>query len=92
MSAVRASLRTTHSPVVRAIQTLVRRGYVEQIANPADARSKTLSLTKDGIAVLGRDPIHNIAKRFELLPPDDLRTFKNSIRAMMRNQNPPQSG
>ncbi|WP_187432084.1 MarR family winged helix-turn-helix transcriptional regulator [Roseobacter fucihabitans] len=88
MSLMRKSLRKTHAPVVRAIQTLVKRDLVRQIANPEDARSRFLLLTPSGAKTLSRDPILGIVRRFEILPPSQLRVFKNAVHAMASLQDP----
>ncbi len=87
MSLVAAFLGLTHAPVVRAISTLVKRGLVEQVANPEDARSKLLVLSKTGVEMLHTDPILKIVERLWALPEIDLITFKKSIRAMALSEN-----
>lgn len=84
MSSVRKSLGRTHAPVVRAIQTLVDRGFVEQVDNPRDRRSKTLLLTDAGVDVLADDPISSIVTQLDALPRNELRNLKKSIDKIAR--------
>lgn len=87
MSSVRKSLGRTHAPVVRAIQTLVDRGFVEQVDNPRDRRSKTLLLTDAGVDVLADDPISSIVTQLDALPRNELRNLKKSIDKIARGMN-----
>ena len=84
MSLIRISLHRTHAPVVRAIQTLVKRNLIEQVDHPKDRRSKVLVLTNVGLKVLENDPILKLVRRFDLLPKKELRSFKNAIDTMSK--------
>ncbi|MDW3221702.1 MAG: helix-turn-helix domain-containing protein [Paracoccaceae bacterium] len=82
MSLIRKSLGKTHAPVVRAIQTLVNRGFVAQMENPRDGRSKMLLLTEAGIESLRNDPLLKIVECLDALPQNELRNLKKSITKM----------
>src|SRR5688572_16326995 len=45
---VASELSLTHSAASRAVDRLVRDGYVERVENPADRRQKVLTLTVEG--------------------------------------------
>ena len=73
-------LDLTRAPVTRAIQTLEKRGLIQQVANAGDKRTKTVTLTAAGIEALKKDPIIKLAKLLELLPPVERKQFERSIR------------
>jgi DNA-binding MarR family transcriptional regulator len=83
MSKISGFLGVTHAPVVRAINTLVRRGLVRQDANPMDARSKLLSLTPKGIAKMAQDPILRLVKNMESQPKREREQFKKFVRNLV---------
>lgn len=83
MTKIRSFLGVTHAPVVRAINTLSRRGLVRQKANPEDARSKLLSLTPKGIAKLKSDPILSVVEYLEAQPEFEREMFKRFVRDMV---------
>jgi DNA-binding MarR family transcriptional regulator len=75
-------LGLTHSPVVRAVNTLVKRGLAEQRTNPSDARSKIVSPTELGLGTLAQDPILKVAERIRRLPEDERERLHKIIRAL----------
>jgi DNA-binding MarR family transcriptional regulator len=78
-------LGLTRAPVTRAIATLERHDYVQQIDSGDDARTKTIALTPIGIKTLASDPILNAVKHIRALPKDDQAQFINSIRSIALN-------
>jgi DNA-binding MarR family transcriptional regulator len=83
MSKISGFLGVTHAPVVRAINTLVRRGLVCQRSNPQDARSKLLSLTPKGIAKMAEDPILRVVDYMESQPQREREQFKRFVRNLV---------
>lgn len=83
MTNVRSFLGLTHAPVVRAINTLVKRGLVEQRTNPSDARSKLLALTNAGSETVRTDPMRRVAKLIASLPDSDREKFQLVIRELV---------
>jgi DNA-binding MarR family transcriptional regulator len=83
VSKISGFLGVTHAPVVRAITTLTKRGLVTQSENPADARSKLLSLTPKGIAKMTSDPILRVVDYLEAQPRLEREQFKKFIRGMV---------
>lgn len=87
MSWVTSFLGLTHAPVVRAINTLVRRGLVEQQPNPTDARSNILSLTVIGLNTLANDPILGVVRRMSNLPDGEREQFRKTVRTLAMDLN-----
>jgi DNA-binding MarR family transcriptional regulator len=85
MSSIRDFLGVTHAPVVRALGTLGKRGFLVQDQNPDDARSKLVSLTPKGIAILRADPILKVVKLLSVLPEIEREQFKRTVRSMAMN-------
>lgn len=75
-------LGITRAPVTRAIATLEARNLVVQTENSTDARTKKISLTDEGAAVLKQDPIVDAAKRIGVLPENERALFIKSIRTL----------
>ncbi|MFV0291782.1 MAG: MarR family winged helix-turn-helix transcriptional regulator [Paracoccus sp. (in: a-proteobacteria)] len=76
-------LGVTHAPVVRAIKTLLRRNYVVQKVNPADARSKIVTLSREGWLQLNADPLLAIAERIEKLTEDERRVLNTAVKQLI---------
>jgi DNA-binding MarR family transcriptional regulator len=83
VSKISGFLGMTHAPVVRAVNTLARRGLVGQTANPEDARSKLLSLTPKGIDKMKDDPILRVVRYLESQPPLEQEQFKKFVRTLV---------
>lgn len=78
-------LGLTRAPVTRAVATLENRNLVSQKTSREDARTNTITLTKQGIATLAKDPILGAAERIRALPLDDQTQFINSVRSLTLN-------
>jgi DNA-binding MarR family transcriptional regulator len=78
-------LGITAAPTSRAIQTLVKRGYIKQVKSEHDARSFLLVLTEPAIAALDGDPILRLAKSVSDLPADEKVLFKKSLERIVVN-------
>ena len=78
-------LAITHAPVIRAVNTLHKRGLVAQKDNPDDARSKILSLTEEGLESLKSDPILGVVQRMQTLPERERLQLRKTIRALAMN-------
>lgn len=76
-------LGITHAPVVRAVQTLQKRGYVSQEVNPDDARSKIVRLTEKGWLQLNSDPLRVIAQRIDTFDDDDKIALMTAIKQLI---------
>lgn len=76
-------LGVTHAPVVRAIQTLQKRNFVMQIANPLDARSKIVKLTDEGWQQLSNDPLLAVANRIDGLSEEDRLALMSAVRLLI---------
>ena len=76
-------LGVTHAPVVRAMQTLQRRGLVDIEVNAADGRSKIATLSTEGVVMLGEDPLLGVAARIELLDEQERLTLILAIRKLI---------
>ena len=78
-------LGLTRAPITRAIATLEARNLVTQKASSEDARTNTITLTKDGIEALAKDPIVEAAERLRILPEIDQVQFMKSVRSLALN-------
>lgn len=87
MSWIKRFLGLTHAPVVRAINTLVQKGFLAQIPNPEDARSNILVLTPSGRKILDADPLLSIVERIQTLSNDDRSQFRKYVRSLAINPN-----
>ena len=83
VSKISGFLGVTHAPVVRAVNTLVRRGLVTQTCNPEDSRSKLLCLTPKGIDKMKDDPILRVVRYMESQPAREREQFKKFVRALV---------
>lgn len=75
-------LGLTRAPVTRAIATLESRNLVSQTTSDEDARTKTVTLTEQGVATLASDPIADAAERLRILPENDRAQFVRSVRSL----------
>lgn len=72
-------LGITAAPTSRAIQTLVKRGFVRQIRNESDARSFLLVLQRPAVEALKQDPLTKLAECVSNLPEGEKDLFKKSL-------------
>lgn len=83
---VGTELSITHSAASRAVDRLVRDGYITRVENAADRRQKLLTLTAQGEALM-----HDLQSTFIAgiehlaapLPPDDQEHFRRLIARMV---------
>ena len=78
-------LGLTRAPVTRATATLETRNLVRQKSSDEDARTNTITLTKDGFEALAKDPIVEAAERLRTLPESDQVQFIKSVRSLALN-------
>lgn len=76
-------LGVTHAPIVRAIKTLERRNFIEHRVNPADARSRIVRLSSEGMAQLNADPLLSVADRIDLLADPEKNALISAVRQLI---------
>jgi DNA-binding MarR family transcriptional regulator len=82
---VATELSLTHSAASRMVDRLVRDGWVRRVENPADRRQKVLTLTPEGVGLMGIESkltagIEFLAAR---LSPDEQEQFRRLIARMV---------
>ncbi len=85
-------LGVTAAPTSRAIQTLVKKGMVEQIKNETDGRSFRLRLTPAALLALEEDPLLRLAASVGDLPDAQRTPFKKALESIVMQVQFPQSG
>ena len=72
--------------ISRAVDTLVRAGLVERIADPDNRRRLALSLTAEGRARLAAAPTGNatLEQKFARVPQSELRALERAIEILER--------
>ena len=70
-------------PVSRTVRTLIGRGLLASVANPARRHSKLISVTKAGEALLKRDPQATIAALIEGVPRDKQSALSASLEVLV---------
>lgn len=76
-------LGVTHAPVVRAVQTLLRKNFVVQEVNEADGRSKIIKLSREGLMHLNDDPLLSVAERIDKLSEDEKQSLISAVRRLI---------
>ncbi|MCV6824924.1 MULTISPECIES: MarR family winged helix-turn-helix transcriptional regulator [Halocynthiibacter] len=78
-------LGVTAAPLSRAIQTLVKRGYIVQKKNAKDARSFLLFLTDEAVEALKSDPLLRLADSVSQLPEDQRDAFNKALEQIVKD-------
>ncbi|MEH6835479.1 MULTISPECIES: MarR family winged helix-turn-helix transcriptional regulator [Falsihalocynthiibacter] len=78
-------LGITAAPTSRAVQTLVKRGFIEQVKSEHDARSFLLVLQPAALQALKDDPLMRLAECVSKLPEDEKGVFKKSLECIVVN-------
>lgn len=76
-------LGITAAPTSRAIQTLVKRGFLKQEKNKLDARSNILILLEPAQEALKQDPLIRLAECVSNLPEGDKAVFKKALERLV---------
>lgn len=78
-------LGITAAPTSRAIQTLVKRGFIVQVKSTRDARSNLLFLLPPAREALKEDPLIRLAECVANLPEVEKGLFKKSLERIVVN-------
>ncbi len=71
-------------PVARTVRTLVEKGLLTRVANPANRRADLLELTQEGHAVLEGDPRRSLVARLSVLAPETLAGFSATLDLVLK--------
>ena len=86
LSTIARYLGRTNAPISRAVSTLCERGLLTKRNLPGSA-AVAISLTKEGVAQLERDPMHSLASWIAELPSSECEVFLKSIRKIAMTAN-----
>ena len=83
-SAVTAYLGMTKGTVSQTLNALERKGLVRKQTDPADRRNLRIELTREGRALLGRDPVDALLASAAALSPAGQRQLSAGLQTLLR--------
>jgi DNA-binding MarR family transcriptional regulator len=71
--------RTTRGTANQTVLALIRKGYLKRDISPTDHRSKSVSVTKEGLDALRRDPIQPLIDAVQSLDGGDRQHLETEL-------------
>ena len=82
-SAVTAYLGMTKGTVSQTLNALERKGLIRKQSDPADRRNLRIDLTREGNALLERDPVTDLLASLAKLPAAERRALSDGLKKLL---------